>query len=139
MEKHTIGGRVFVLSKMDVFKQAHVVRRVGPIMAGMLPALQGLFEARKDFDSLSEEQKLAKLTPLAEPVMTGLAKLTDEDFDYVLHRLLECAEVDTGKVLAKVYQNGVLMVGDMTLPIMLQVAGRVFMFNLAGYFSALPQ
>jgi hypothetical protein len=139
VEKVTVAGRVFAISKMDVFKQAHVARRMGPIMAGVIPALQALFASRKEFDKLTEEQKLEKLSPLAKPVMDGFAKLSDEDFDYVLHRLIECAEMENGKVFSKVFMNGTLMFQDLTLPALLQLAGRVFMYNLAGFFSELPQ
>lgn len=37
-----IGDREFKLNKIDAFKQFHLVRRVGPLLADLLPAMQNM-------------------------------------------------------------------------------------------------
>ncbi len=89
---------------------------------------------------LSESEKLDQFALIASPLMTGLSKLSDEDSNKVLFGLLASVEVqqEAGN-WARVSTDSMLMMQDMELPILLQVAGRAFMFNLAGFFAALPR
>lgn len=138
-----IGGRKFKLSKIDAFKQFHIVRRVGPILSDLIPAAQGAgkFSSVGEVEKLTEEQKGELFAKLAQPVMNGLAKLSDADADTVLKGLLSAVEMQhaqTGSWI-KVVQNDMVMVQDLELATLVQMAGRAFMFNLAGFFAALPQ
>jgi hypothetical protein len=57
----------------------------------------------------------------------------------VLFGLLASVEVQQAAGnWARVSSNSMLMIQDIELPILLQIAGRAFMFNLAGFFGALP-
>lgn len=133
-----IGSRKFKLSKIDAFKQFHIVRRIGPILSDLLPAMRdaGKF---KNLDSLSEEDKLEQIAKFASPFMTGLSKLSDADADLVLFGLLSSVEMQQVQGnWAKVATPTMLMMQDLELPVLLQIAGRAFMFNLSGFFGALP-
>lgn len=133
-----IGSRKFKLSKIDAFKQFHIVRRIGPILSDLLPAMRdaGKF---KNMDLLSEDEKLEQIAKFAAPFMTGLSKLTDADADLVLFGLLSSVEMQQAQGnWAKIASNSMLMMQDLELPILLQIAGRAFMFNLSGFFGALP-
>jgi hypothetical protein len=135
-----IGPRKFSLRKLDAIRQFHIVRRMGPMLSSLLPELQGLARGAKNFDGLPEDEKISELSRLAPPFMQGLAKLSDEDANYVLYGLLSCVEIQQGGGnWASVYANGMLMFQDLELPLLLQLAGRAFAYNLSGFFSALPQ
>lgn len=133
-----MGGRKYKLCKIDAFKQFHIVRRIGPILSELLPAMQKM-ESVKNFDALPESGKLEQIAKFAAPVMMGLSKLSDADADLVLFGLLSSVEMQqpTGN-WAKVASNSMLMIQDLELPFLLQIAGRAFMFNLSGFFGALP-
>ena len=136
------GGRKFKLSKIDAFKQFHIVRRIGPILSDLLPAMQGIGALQKsgDSESLSEEQKFKMVEKFAAPLMTGFSKLTDADAEIVLHGLLQSVEVQQAAGnWARVSTGSMLMIQDLELPHLLRIAGQAFMFNLAGFFAALPQ
>ncbi len=133
----SISGKNFKLCKIDAFKQFHIVRRIGPILSDLLPALKDAKKFQKS--SLSEDDKFEAIAKLAGPLMTGVAKLSDSDADLVLFGLLASVEMQQAPGnWAKVANNGMLMFQDMELPLMMQLAGRAFMFNLAGFFTALP-
>ena len=132
--KFSIGGKNFQLSKIDAFKQFHIVRRVGPILAELVPSLSE-FKGR---DLKDEKQNLEVLAKIATPVMSGLSKLSDADSETVLFGLLSAVEVQQSVGWAKVSQNGMLMMQDLELPVLLQLAAKSFMYNLQGFFSALP-
>lgn len=129
------GGRDFRLSKLDAFKQFHIVRRLGPILGDVIPAAQKAVSSNKE--SASDEEKLQTIAALAAPIMNGLSKLSDQDANTVLIGLLSCVEMrqDQAKNWAKLVVGESLMFNDLELPLMLQVAGRSFMYNLSGFFS----
>lgn len=133
-----IGTRKFKLSKIDTFKQFHIVRRIGPILSDMIPAMQSV--QRVQSQSISEEAKLEEFGKLATPIMTGLAKLSDADADLVLFGLLCSVEIQqAGGNWARVATPSMLMIQDLELPVMLQIAGKALMYNLSGFFAALPR
>ncbi len=134
-----IGQRKFKLNKIDAFKQFHIVRRIGPLLADLLPAMKSA-QGVKNLDTLSESEKLDQIAGFAGPVMTGLSKLSDQDADFVLIGLLSSVEVQQqGGNWARIAQNGMVMIQDFDLPILLQIAGRAFMFNIAGFFNTLQR
>ncbi len=133
-----IGGRKFKLSKIDAFKQFHIVRRIGPLLSELLPAMKEMPNL-KNIDQASEAEKLDQMAKFVAPIMNGLSKLSDSDADLVLFGLLSSVEVQQpAGNWAKVATNSMLMIQDMELPVLLQIAGRAFMFNLSGFFGGLP-
>lgn len=133
------GGRKFKIGKLDAFRQFHIVRRIGPLLAGMIPVFAEIKSAK--VDDLPEEEKLAAFGKIAEPIMGGLSKLSDADADYVLFRLLSVVEVQQPEfnTWAKIANDSGLMIQDLELPLLLQAAARAFMFNLSGFFASLPR
>lgn len=131
-----IGSKKFKLCKIDAFKQFHIVRRIGPILSELLPAMKNV---GKNQASLSESEKFEDLAKFAGPVMSGISKLSDADADLVLFGLLSSVEVQQSSGnWARVATPSMLMIQDMELPVLLQLAGRAFMFNLSGFFAGLP-
>jgi len=133
------GGKKFRLSKISAFKQFHIVRRIAPILADLAPQMTSA-QSLKDVGALNEDEKLETIAKFVSPIMTGLSKLNDADADHVLKGLLESVEVkqETGN-WAKIVRGDLFMMQDLELPALLQLAGRAFMFNLSGFFGALPQ
>jgi hypothetical protein len=133
-----IAGKKFKLSKLDAFKQFHIVRRLTPLLSELLPALSSL--SKNDLKTQSEAKKLENMAKIAGPVMAGFSKLSDADADRVLYGLLSCVEIqqDSGN-WAKVSTDTSLMFQDLELSVLLQAAGRALMYNMSGFFSALPQ
>jgi len=134
-----IGTRKFKLNKIDAFKQFHIVRRISPLLADLLPALKDV-KSNEKIESMSESEKLDNLAKVATPIMQGLSKLSDEDSNRVLFGLLSSVEVQqSAGNWAKVSTDSMLMMQDIELQMLLQIAGKAFMFNLSGFFAGLPQ
>lgn len=134
------GGRQFKLSKINAMKQFHIVRRIGPILGDLLPTLKNIAASKKDVDQMSEDEKLDQAVHFAGPIMDGLAKLSDKDAEFVLYGLLAAAEMkQEGGNWARIVQGDTLMFDNLGLPLMIQVAGRSFMYNLAGFFDVLQR
>jgi len=133
-----LNGKKFKLNKINAFKQFHIVRRIGPILSELLPAIKTL-----DGKDKSKEQNLEDIAKVMTPIMEGLSKLSDEDSERVLYGLLAAVEMQQGSGgWAKVATDGVppmLMMQDLELPILIQLAGRAFFYNLSGFFNVAPQ
>lgn len=136
-----VGDRKFKLGKIDAFRQFHIVRRISPLLADLMPALAAMSKAKKNAESMSEDEKLDEFAKLAQPILAGLSKLSDQDADYVLFRLLGAVEVHQPEFnsWAKIATDSGLMIQNLELPVLLQAAGRSLMFNLSGFFALLPQ
>jgi hypothetical protein len=133
------GGRNFKLNKIDAFKQFHIVRRLGPIIGDIIPVAKKL--AAVNTENKSEDQKFEDAAELIKPIMAGLSQLSDEDSNRVLLGLLSSVEVqqEPAKNWAFIAKGDLFMIQDIDLPVLLQVAGRAFMYNLAGFFAIAPQ
>jgi hypothetical protein len=132
-----IGSRKFKLNKLDAMKQFHIARRVGPILADLLPSMGALKKTVSVADA--EGDKLEGLAKALMPIMVGLSKLSDEDSQYVLFGLLASVEVQqSAGNWAKVSTESMLMINDIELPQLLQIAGRAFAYNLGGFTAGLP-
>lgn len=134
-----IGGRKFKVNKINVFKQFHIVRKIAPILSDLLPALQDAAKSQKQFEGLAEEEKFQKLIPVLTPVIMGLSKMSDEESEKVFRGLLCAVDLKQAQGWVKIANDTVLMFDDLELPVLIQLAGRAFMFNLSGFFAVLPQ
>lgn len=132
-----IGTQEFKLNKINAFKQFHIVKRISPILADMIPAMKDMQKVGQG--KQSESDKLDEFAKILTPIMNGIAKLSDADSDKVLYGLLSSVEVKQGVGWAKVSTDEMLMMQDMELPLLLQLAGRAFAFNLQGFFAAVPK
>lgn len=135
-----IGGREFKLSKIGAFEQFHIVRRLGPILGDIIPVAQGIKGTLSDKEQ-TEEQKFETIAKIAQPILNGLSKLSDIDANKVLLGLLSSVEIKQAPVgnWARIARGEMLMIQDLELPTMLQVAGRAFAYNLSGFFATAPQ
>jgi hypothetical protein len=130
-----INGKEFSLNKIDLFKQFHIARKIGPIIADLIPAAAKINKIINE--NSTQEEQLAAFAPVLQPIMDGFAKLSEADANYVLMGLLEAIEIKqvTGN-FAFVARNNVMMVQDIEMPEMLQLAGRALMYNMKGFFSS---
>lgn len=135
-----INGTSFKLSKIDAFKQFHIVRRIAPILSDLVPAMSSIKSASKDTEELSESERLDHFAAIAAPVMSGLSKLSDQDADRVLFGLLSSVEMQqSAGNWARLATDKMLMIQNLDLPVLLQCAGRAFAYNLQSFFVVARQ
>lgn len=137
MSDFEIGGRKFKTGKMNVFKQFHVVRRISPILSDLVPAIGEIQKLAKGGEK-TESEKFDEMAVILSPFLSGFSKLSDADSEFLLYGLLSSVEVQINGAWMKVATDTMLMVQDMELPALLQIAGRAFVFNLQGFFAVLP-
>lgn len=135
----SIGERHFKLLKIDVLKQFHIVRRLAPLLGDILPVAAKLQKFGKiDPEKLTEEQ-LGIVGPLISKGLELFSKLSDADSEIVLMGLCSAVEIQQEKNWARLVVGDAFMFQDLSLPTLLQCAGRAFLYNLGSFSVALPQ
>lgn len=134
-----VNGISFKLNKIDAIKQFHIVRRIAPILADLLPAMGEVAKLNKPESVMSESEKFDQIAKMATPIMSGLSKLSDQDSNKVLYGLLSSVEMQQSSGgWAWVANDSAIMFQDLELPTLFQLAGRAFVYNMAGFFKLLP-
>jgi hypothetical protein len=144
MLEFNVGEHRYRARKMNARQQFHVARRLGPLfnqllqlgpaIANLTPGTMGDAEANKVF-----EEALGAFT-------SALAKIPDQDCDYVLDRCMEVSQRLQGgngsgqSVWADVWNSrlGRMMFEDIDVAEMFNIAGEVLRDNLSGFFSIMP-
>lgn len=133
------GSLKFKLSKVDVFKQFHVARRMGPILGEIVPVMAQIHKASEK-TGITESEKFEEIAKMAKPIMDGLAKLSDEDANYCLFGLLSAVEIQQASGnWARVANDSHLLFQDLELPVLLAAAAAAFKYNLSNFFAVLPR
>jgi hypothetical protein len=137
----SIGERKFKLSKIDVIRQFHIVRRLAPMIGDIIPVAHKLQKMGSfDVNQLTDAQAEA-LAPLINRSLDLFSKLPDQDAEMILKGLCSCIELHqpASNNWAKIVAGDMFAFQDLGLSLLLQCAGRAFMYNLGSFFDALPQ
>jgi len=128
-----VSGKNYSADKLDAMKQFHIVRRMAPIVAGLLPTGVAL----KDMNTFLQKEVSSVLPGLAE----ALSKLKDEDAEFVLYGLLSVVkqEQPNGLGWAPVVKGSSLMFQNITMPDLIKIAFKAGQYNFQDFLTALPQ
>lgn len=119
-----INGQSYRIGRLDAKKQFHVARRLAPLLAGLGGALKG------------EAKGFAEMVA---PIAEALAKMSDEDTDYVIDTCLAVVARQQGEGFQSVMvKGGGLIFQDIDLPAMLQITVAVIQQNLGSFFPGGP-
>ncbi|MBB3808752.1 phage tail assembly chaperone [Pseudochelatococcus contaminans] len=118
-------GHTYRYGRIDARRQAHIVRRLAPMMVSVTSA--------------SEAGSLSDLASI-EPLTKAVAAMTDEDFDYVVDICLSVTsrQQDGGLGWAPVWSANArrMMFDDIDLLALLGIVSQVIQGNLGGFFRA---
>ncbi|WP_370426141.1 phage tail assembly chaperone [Pantoea vagans] len=127
-----IKGVNYRASKLSVFDQLKVSRKLLPVLAGMLGDFQGIKAAAQGGDvNKAIETALPKIAD-------SLAEMSEEDTNAIIFPCLSVVARQNGKVWAPVMVQGELMFDDIDLMSMLQIVGRVVGDSLGNFLPAAP-
>jgi hypothetical protein len=135
MREVTINNNVYTIGQLGARQQFHIARRLGPAIFSMA---KGAVEIGDD-SSIPEEMKaFTAFGPLVEV----LAKMPDEDADYVLDTCLSVVRrqqsVGTNVSWAHVFIPGSGMAfKDIDMPTMMNLAINVIQDNIGNFMPAL--
>ena len=138
MSETEIGGIRYQVNKMNVFDQAHVARKVAPIVFGMgkgysqavaeiTTANGGVATNGEDGDPAVQNQIMFDAMV---PITEILAKMADEDVNYVLKKCLGVCYRHNGQNWVPLMRGGNLMFEDLELTALIQLTMEVVQDNL---------
>lgn len=127
-----IKGVNYRASKLSVFNQLKVSRKLLPVLAGMLGDFQGIKSAAQGGDVYKALE--AALPKIAE----SLADMSEEDTNAIILPCLSVVARQNGKVWTPVMSQNELMFDDIDLMSMLQIVGRVVGDSLGNFLPATP-
>lgn len=127
-----IKGVNYRASKLSVFDQLKVSRKLLPVLAGMLGDFQSIKTATQGGD-------VYKALETALPkIADSLAEMSEEDTNAIIFPCLSVVARQNGKVWAPVMSQNELMFDDIDLMSMLQIVGRVVGDSLGNFLPAAP-
>lgn len=142
MEIICIGGHEYSIGRLNALDQLHVSRKIAPIIPNILPILtevaSGEFSKTLELLESDEGENVALdgLDPLAkalEPFMEAIAKIPEDDVDYVVHKCLSV--VKRGD--AAVCRNNSIMFDDLDMSHLLPLTVAVIRTNLGNFIQGL--
>jgi hypothetical protein len=142
MSVFTIKARVYHSTKLGAIKQAHLMRRLLPLVA----SLTNLGKLNIKALAASAQAAPGATADVARdaimPIANAIAELSDEQFNYIIDLCMgqvrreegEGANIRQVQIWNRAAQA--LQYEDIDLPVMLQICGEVIMENLAGFLPA---
>ena len=134
-----IKGVNYRTSKLSVFDQLKVTRKLLPVLAGIMPDMQSIKDALPKEGGEADPQAVYGVLEKALPkIAEKLADMTEEDTNAIIFPCLSVVARQNGKVWAPVMNSGELMFDDIDLMSMLQMVGRVVGDSLGNFLPAAP-
>ena len=144
MTELEISGNTYRINSMPAMTQFHVMRKLGPVLPGIVPVLAQAAAAlpqadgQEDGGTMTTVDGVAAIAMAARPLLDGLAAMADADAEYVIsHCLSAVMRRDSGgKSWSAVSRDGVTMFDDIDLMTSMQIVWAVLRENYTGFFRA---
>lgn len=135
-----IKGVTYRTSKLSVFDQLKVSRKLLPLLAGIMPDIQSIKSAvTPKADGGADSAAVYGVMEKALPkIAEKLADMSEEDTNTIIFPCLSVIARKNGNNWAPVMNSNVLMFDDIDLMSMLQMVGRVVGDSLGNFLPA-PQ
>ena len=144
MTELEIGGNTYRINSMPAMTQFHVMRKLGPVLPGIVPVLAQAAATLPQSDSqeadgaMATVDGVAAIAMAAQPLLDGLASMADADAEYVINHCLSAVmrRDAGGKSWSAVSRDGVTMFDDIDLMTSMQIVWAVLRENYTGFFRA---
>lgn len=140
MEIIPIGGHDYTIGRLNALDQLHVSRKIAPIVPNIMPILTEVAKGdlEKVIESIESDEnaELGGLEPLAkalEPFMEAIAKMPEDDVNYVIHKCLSVVKRN-GSVVCR---GESIMFDDLDMNHLLPLTVAVIRTNLGNFIQGL--
>lgn len=129
-------GKHYIIGRVDAIEQFHLFRRLTPLISSMGVEMFKLLTGGKDVASMTRTDWMV----VAAPLLGEMAKMPQEDVNYLISGCLRVVRIKDGAVVAPVFndQAGVLLRQDLGMPTMLRLIIEVLRHNMSDFFP-MPQ
>lgn len=131
MSEITINSQTYRTGKINALQQFHVSRRLAPILATMGVSLQQLASGM--------QMSMDDFMPTLIPVSEMLARMPEEDANYIIFTCLAAVERKQNDMWAPCVSGTSMMFQDMDLPTMMRLVVEVCKDNLGAFLKGLGE
>ncbi|WP_334469246.1 phage tail assembly chaperone [Arsenophonus sp. PmNCSU2021_1] len=121
-----INGHEYRATKLSVFDQLKVARKLLPVLSGLTGEWQKLQQG---------EMPMAAVLPA---MANAIAQMNDEDCNAILHPCLAVVSRKNTRIWTPIFRQGELMFDDIDLKTLLEIVAQVIGDSLGNFFHA-PQ
>ena len=144
MTELEIGGNTYRINSMPAMTQFHVMRKLWPVLPGIVPVLAQAAATLPQGDSqeaggaMATVDGVAAIAMAAQPLLDGLASMADADAEYVINHCLSAVmrRDSGGKSWSAVHRDGVTMFDDIDLMASMHLGWADLRENYTGFFRA---
>ncbi len=123
----TLNDTQYRISKLNVFEQLKVARKLLPLFA----------EMATDYEAIQESLESAAQSMLPK-MAEVISRMSEEDCNAIIHPCLEVVSREHMKGWVPVFAHGTLAFDDIELMTMLQLVARVVADSLGNFLQELP-
>ena len=120
-----VNSHVYLIGKLDVFKQFHVARRLAPVLAALGSSAGDVAKA---------ETADGAMMGVLSGVASVVAQMPEDDVNYVLNACLSAARRKSDDKWARVMTGTNLMFADMQMDEMMRITIETIKENLGSFF-----
>ena len=124
-----LNGQTYRIGKMSALAQFHVSRRLAPILAAVGVSLQSL--------TAGMTADLSDFMGTIGPAADVMAKMTDDETNYVLFTCLAVVSRKQDERFAPVCSGGNMMFQDIDMLMMIRLVVEVLRVNLGNFLPGL--
>lgn len=125
-----VAGNNYNIGKLSPMVQFNVTRRLAPLLAQMGISLQTLQKGM--------QTDMTDFLPVLGPVTEALARISDEDANYIIFTCLDVVSRQSGEKWGRINSGANLMYEDIDMPTMLRLVVEVIKENLGSFMRGLP-
>ena len=130
-----IKGAKYRTGRLTPYTQAAITRRLLPCLVGLGAAVKDLKLKPGDIEQMDD---LATIVNAFGPIASAIAKMTDDEFNFVLNACLDAATRQDGEKWARIRaQGGGFMYDDIDLPVMVQLTYKTLAENLGNFLPGI--
>lgn len=134
MTEIQISNQTYRIGRLDAMSSFHVARRLVPVLSAMGVSVVRIVAEQGPDGKLTE----ADLLSIMEPVMGVVAKMSNEDVEFVITTSLQVIQRKQGDSWQRVMNGKSFQFQDITMPQMIQLTVAVVKENLSDFFAMLP-
>lgn len=135
MQEVEIDGKKYRTSKLDAFKQYHLMRKLLPLFSGLGESFARQAPVMNGNGEVPQTNFWASLAPVA----SAISEMSMEDSEWILKTCLTAVSVHNGRSWAPLTTpSGQLMFEDTEMTTLVQIALTVVQDNLGNFFPV-PQ
>jgi hypothetical protein len=143
MAQFTVGQNTYQYDKLGAIDQFNISRRLTPVVLALTPFID-LGRTTEEIAAAIAADLVGSIKLIA-PVLEAVAKMSDDEVNYVLSKTLVKVQRGvkdpvTQAVIAwsPVWSSGGLQYDDLSMPDMIRIVWTVLNEQLSGFFSGNP-